>query len=289
MRIVILIIVALIICLIAVLLVFKRKKTAKILEQNIDNINGQIVVFNSEYANILKHYVSESEENDSVGKWHNLYSNVSKYHLSNKNNAYAGILQFKETYKHLHKSISESNVEIKRKEIVKELSEQVSAFFTELSEITNQYVTHNIEKWFEEKWHELSLQINNADVRETDIEHTEIEQFKTVYGSLHNYFNNANENYIRSESIKYDDLFSNIDGKSLDEQQRTAVITDEDRILVLAGAGSGKTLTIAAKVKYLCEIKKVDPTDILLISFTRKSAQEMTDKTVKIYERLVGI
>lgn len=281
MRIVILIIVALIICLIAVLLVFKRKKTAKILEQNIDNINGQIVVFNSEYAYILKHYVSESEENDFVGKWHNLYSNVSKYHLSNKNNAYAGILQFKETYKHLHKSISESNVEIKRKEIVKELSEQVSAFFTELSEITNQYVTHNIEKWFEEKWHELSLQINNADVRETDIEHTEIEQFKTVYGSLHNYFNNANENYIRSESIKYDDLFSNIDGKSLDEQQRTAVITDEDRILVLAGAGSGKTLTIAAKVKYLCEIKKVDPTDILLISFTRKSAQEMTDRIQK--------
>ena len=99
MRIVILIIVALIICLIAVLLVFKRKKTAKILEQSLDNINGQIVVFNSEYANILKHYVSESEENDFVEKWNNLYSNVSKYHLSNKNNAYAGILQFKETYK----------------------------------------------------------------------------------------------------------------------------------------------------------------------------------------------
>lgn len=278
MRIVILIIVALIICLIAVLLVFKRKKTAKILEQNLDNINGQIVVFNSEYAIILKHYVSESEENDFVGKWHNLYSNVSKYHLSNKNNAYAGILQFKEAYKFIHKSISESNAEIKRKEIVKELSEQVSTFFTELSEITNQYVTHNIERWFEEKWHELSLQINKADVRETDIEHTEVERFKTVYGSLHNYFNNANENYIRSESIKYDDLFSNIDGKSLDEQQRAAVITDEDRILVLAGAGSGKTLTIAAKVKYLCEIKNVNPQDILLVSFTKKSAQEMTDR-----------
>ena len=278
---VILIIVAFIICLIAVLLVFRRKKAAKILEQNIDNINGQIVVFNSEYANILKHYVSESEENDFVGKWHNLYSNVSKYHLSNKNNAYAGILQFKETYIHLHKSISESNAEIRRKEIVKELSEQVSAFFTELSVITNQYVTHNIERCFEEKWHELSLQINKADVREIDIEHTEIERFKTVYGSLHNYFNNANENYIRLESIKYDDLFSNIDGKSLDEQQRAAVITDEDRILVLAGAGSGKTLTIAAKVKYLCEIKKVEPKDILLISFTRKSAQEMTDRIQK--------
>lgn len=67
----------------------------------------------------------------------------------------------------------------------------------------------------------------------------------------------------------------------MDKQQRTAVISDEDRILVLAGAGSGKTLTISAKVKYLCEIKNVNPQDILLISFTRKSAQEMTDRIQK--------
>ena len=68
---------------------------------------------------------------------------------------------------------------------------------------------------------------------------------------MHDYFENANEQFIQNESLKYDALFSNVDGKNLDFQQRTAVITDEDRILVLAGAGSGKTLTIAAKVKYL--------------------------------------
>ena len=281
MPIVVFIIVALIICLIAACLFVRRKKAAKVLEQNIDNINGQISIFNTEYANILKHFIPESEENAFVEKWHSFYSDVSKYHLSKRNTAFAGIQQFKETYKHLHKSISESNAEIKRKEIVKKLSEQISAFFAELSEIINQYVTHKEEIWFEEKWHELSLQISKTNVRESDVEHAEVDRFKTVYGSLHNYFNNANENYIRSESIKHDDLFSNIDGKSLDEQQRTAVITDEDRILVLAGAGSGKTLTIAAKVKYLCEIKKVNPQDILLISFTRKSAQEMTDRIQK--------
>ena len=281
MPIVIYIIVALIICLIAVFLVIRRKKAAKVLEQNIDNINGQIVIFNTEYVNIQKHFIPESEENAFVEKWHDLYSDVSKYHISKKNIAYAGIQQFKETYKHLHKSISESNAEIKRKEILKRLSEQVSAFFTELSQITNQYVTHNTEIWFEDKWRELALQISKTDIRKTDFECRGIDRFKTVFGSLRDYFNNANENYIQSESIKYDDLFSNIDGKSLDKQQRTAVITDEDRILVLAGAGSGKTLTISAKVKYLCEIKKVDPQDILLISFTRKSAQEMTDRIQK--------
>ncbi len=48
--------------------------------------------------------------------------------------------------------------------------------------------------------------------------------------------------------------------------------------MVLAGAGSGKTLTIAAKVKYLCEVKNINPNEILLVSFTKKSAQEMTER-----------
>jgi DNA helicase-4 len=70
----------------------------------------------------------------------------------------------------------------------------------------------------------------------------------------------------------------NIDGKTLDPQQRRAVVVNEDNNLVLAGAGSGKTLTISAKVKYLVEEKKVDPADILLITFTRKAAAEMQDR-----------
>ena len=105
-----------------------------------------------------------------------------------------------------------------------------------------------------------------------------MERFKTVFSSLNDYFENANQQFIQNESLKYDGLFSNVDGKCLDFQQRTAVITDEDRILVLAGAGSGKTLTIAAKVKYLCEVKNINPNEILLVSFTKKSAQEMTER-----------
>lgn len=120
--------------------------------------------------------------------------------------------------------------------------------------------------------------MNQTEARDEDEKFSEIERFKTVYDSLHDYFENANEQFIQNESLKYDALFSNVDGKNLDFQQRTAVITDEDRILVLAGAGSGKTLTIAAKVKYLCEVKNINPDEILLVSFTKKSAQEMTER-----------
>lgn len=265
-----------IICL-TLFIVIRRKRSARIIEQ-LKDFHEQIILFDYEFAEIIKHFILESEEKDFVEKWHDFYSDISKCHLPKKHSAYTEIEHFKTTYKHLHKTISESNAEIKRKETVKELFGQVSVFFTELSEITNQYVTHNITVWFEDKWHGLSNRISKTEVLQTDSEYQEINRFNKLYGSLQDYISKANEDFIKSESIKYDGLFSNIDGKSLDEQQRTAVITDEDRILVLAGAGSGKTLTISAKVKYLCEIKNVNPQNILLVSFTKKSAQEMTDR-----------
>lgn len=262
----------------SVLLIIRNSKIIKELEQNIEDIHKQIIGFSTDYDGFLQHYITESEESDFVATWNELYLRVSKCHLSKKHSAYAEIEQFKEIYRNLHKSISESNAEIKRKATLIRLSEQVPDFFAELTEITNKYVTHSIETWFTNKWQYLFSEIGKVIVREEDAGYHEISRFRTAYCSLNRYFSIANDNYIRSESIKHDSLFSNIDGKSLDEQQRTAVITDEDRILVLAGAGSGKTLTIAAKVKYLCDIKKVAPQDILLVSFTNKSAQEMTDR-----------
>lgn len=75
-----------------------------------------------------------------------------------------------------------------------------------------------------------------------------------------------------------EDLFKSIDGQSLDDQQRLAVLSDEDNNLIIAGAGSGKTLTIAAKVKYLVEKKGVNPEEILLLSYTNKTSEEMTQR-----------
>lgn len=74
---------------------------------------------------------------------------------------------------------------------------------------------------------------------------------------------------MNNEAIRCDSILSDIDGKSLDPQQRRVVVCDENRNLVLAGAGSGKTLTIAGKVKYLCTETAVSPEDILLIAFTK--------------------
>ena len=155
---------------------------------------------------------------------------------------------------------------------------QISSFFSEYLNLQTHYIPKSEEQCFILRWQDLYSHLSTFYCPRNHCFFSEIEKFKTLYLSLPEDILRANENFIQTESVKYDTLFSDIDGKSLDEQQRTAVITDEDRVLVLAGAGSGKTLTIAAKVKYLCEIKNIRPQDILLISFTRKSAQEMTER-----------
>ena len=56
------------------------------------------------------------------------------------------------------------------------------------------------------------------------------------------------------------------------------VLTDEDYCLVIAGAGAGKTTTVAAKVKYLVDKQGVKPSQILVVSFTNKAVNELKEK-----------
>lgn len=90
-----------------------------------------------------------------------------------------------------------------------------------------------------------------------------------------------NEAFKANELALCESLLSDIDGKSLDRQQRDAVVTDEYSNLVIAGAGSGKTLTIVGKIKYLVERWGVSPESILVTSFTRKSVNELSERIEK--------
>lgn len=67
---------------------------------------------------------------------------------------------------------------------------------------------------------------------------------------------------------------------TLNDKQREAVVSEEKRLLVLAGAGSGKTKTLIQKVIYLIEEKGVSPSSILAITFTKNAANEMIDRLI---------
>ena len=74
------------------------------------------------------------------------------------------------------------------------------------------------------------------------------------------------------------DFFDHCLKYPLDRQQRRSIVSEEDNCLVVSSAGSGKTSSIVGKVKYLTEIKGIDPRKILLISYTNKAAAELTER-----------
>jgi len=67
----------------------------------------------------------------------------------------------------------------------------------------------------------------------------------------------------------------NINGYPLDEQQYKAATTEAKYSIILAGAGSGKSTTIIGKIIYLLNFKKINPKDILCISFTNEAANNL--------------
>ena len=92
--------------------------------------------------------------------------------------------------------------------------------------------------------------------------------------------NRLNKKFIKKELEKSDYILSNINGYSLDKEQRIAVITNEKANLIVAGAGSGKSLTMVGKIRYLIERKGIKEDEILCISFTR-DASENLEKNIK--------
>ena len=103
-----------------------------------------------------------------------------------------------------------------------------------------------------------------------------------------------NRSYVDDKLLKYkdyfDNMFTSISNKIiLDKSQREAIICDEDNVIILSGAGSGKTTTISGKVKYLIEIKKVNPKSISIVTFTKKAKEELSYRINDIFKLDVDI
>lgn len=108
------------------------------------------------------------------------------------------------------------------------------------------------------------------------------------YKNLDKYVEKRNVSFIKRKRKEYD-VLNHINGYPLDEYQSRVVLSDEEASLVVAGAGSGKSLTIIGKIVYLVLVCGVKPEDILCISFTNDATINLKKNIAKNYNFDINI
>ncbi|WP_436875967.1 DNA helicase IV [Siccibacter turicensis] len=87
-----------------------------------------------------------------------------------------------------------------------------------------------------------------------------------------------NQAYTDAMLTRYADFFNGVESAALNPSQARAVVNGEDALLVLAGAGSGKTSVLVARAGWLLLRQEASAEQILLLAFGRKAAQEMDER-----------
>lgn len=109
-----------------------------------------------------------------------------------------------------------------------------------------------------------------------------VSKFSRIDDSIEAFNNSYVERILKENKVYFDNLLKDIDPNiSLDDEQRRAVVVDDNHCLLVAGAGAGKTTTMAAKVKYLVDKQGVLPEDIIVISYTNKAIDELKERINK--------
>lgn len=162
-------------------------------------------------------------------------------------------------------------------------------FFSDSHYITHreeEYLNNMYRQYYKTLCNKMIFQYvcNNARTFRVDID--SLKSFLTKMHTLSADVVAHNTNYVDRILVRekdyFDHILEDIDPViKLDEEQRRAVITDDDHCLLVAGAGAGKTTTMAAKVKYLVEKQGVQPDEIIVISYTRKAIGELQERINK--------
>lgn len=186
-------------------------------------------------------------------------------------------------------------------DVSKQMRQSLEAFASRIEQLlsADRYIARSDYKCVVEDYADLYAQLKPLQdagmltyyCRDNVIDRDSIDDFLTLYEELSGDTDSPTicghndafvDAHLKSERAYLDNILKKVDPKiSLDDEQRRVVLSDEDYTLVIAGAGAGKTTTVAAKVKYLVERKGVSPDRILVISFTNKAVGELRDKINK--------
>lgn len=96
----------------------------------------------------------------------------------------------------------------------------------------------------------------------------------------------VNRAHTEDELVACSDLFGKVEKRRLNDEQARAVICFDNRVQVVASAGSGKTSTMVAKAAYAIDRGIVAPTEIVMLAFNKEAARELAERAKQSFERL---
>lgn len=135
---------------------------------------------------------------------------------------------------------------------------------------------------------EFNNKLNNKEYISNHLYEQVKEQYKDF--DIDSYNNEVLDKLYKENKEYFDNMYNGIDASiHLDEEQCKAILADEKYSLIIAGAGTGKTTTMVSKVKYLVDKKNVDPSRILIMSYTRKATEEIAYRIEDQFELPVNV
>lgn len=99
-----------------------------------------------------------------------------------------------------------------------------------------------------------------------------------IYADANQFKEQCNTFFISKELELFRKFFDLVENNPLTQEQREAIVTNEDATLVVASAGSGKTSLLVGKVGYLLEKQLAKPEEILLLAFNRQAKEEISNR-----------
>lgn len=170
-----------------------------------------------------------------------------------------------------------------RLETIARIKPEIEGAFAEIGKYYSfsHYITETERLILAEKYDALDREVktllNSKELQESEDNET-FQRFHIAMTDTRAHKKANNDRFIENELSRCSQYFDTVLAYPLDAQQREAVVSLEDNVLVISSAGSGKTMTTVGKVRYLIDVQHVPAEKILLIAFTRKAAESLSER-----------
>jgi len=170
--------------------------------------------------------------------------------------------------------------------VVRESLKEFNLFFD-----NNNYLNHKKYINWEIKYVYIKKKVS-FDLSKSKLPDDLVKPYNDFFNILENkndIINKYNDKFVEIKKNENKDFLDTVESFKLDDQQRDCIIHEEDTMLIIAGAGTGKTSTIVGKVAYLINKLNINPDEILLLSFTNKSSKELEERITRATDREMNV